>query len=40
MLGEEEIPTSPKRNKIMEGKTYSDKVLSRSILELNKDKIV
>ncbi len=40
MLGEEEIPTSPNRNKIMEGKTYSDKVLSRSILELNKDKIV
>jgi len=40
MLGEEEIPTSPKRNKIMEGKTYSDKVLSRSILELNRDKVV
>jgi len=40
MLGEEEIPISPKRNKIMEGKTYSDKVLSRSILELNRDKVV
>ncbi len=40
MLGEEEIPTSARRNKIMKGETYSDKVLSRSILELNKDKIV
>jgi hypothetical protein len=37
MLGEEDIPTSY-RNKIMLGKTYTDKVLQTSIENLNKDK--
>tara|TARA_R100001086_G_C11653348_1_gene208034 strand:- start:21 stop:467 length:447 start_codon:yes stop_codon:yes gene_type:complete len=34
MLGEEEIPTNKKSNKVMKGKTYSDKVLSTSILNM------
>ncbi len=37
MLGEEDIPTSS-RNKIMTGKTYTDKVLSFSINNVNNDK--
>lgn len=37
MLGEEDIPTS-RRNKIMSGKTYTDKVLSYSIKNVNNDK--
>ena len=37
MLGEEDIPTS-KSNKIMIGTSYMDKVLSKSILNLNADK--
>ena len=37
MLGEEDIPTS-RRNKIMNGKTYTDKVLSYSIKNVNNDK--
>jgi hypothetical protein len=39
MLGEEEIPTSTKRNAIMKRETYTDKVLSSSIMHLNKDKL-
>ena len=31
MLGEEDIPTSEKRNSIMRGKTYTDKVLQTAI---------
>ena len=31
MLGEEDIPTSERRNSIMKGKTYMDKVLITSI---------
>jgi hypothetical protein len=38
MLGEEDIPTSEKSNKIMKRETYMDKVLTMSILNTNKDK--
>ena len=38
MLGEEDIPTSTKRNKIMKGETYIDKVLQTSIKNVNKSR--
>jgi len=38
MLGQEDIPTSTKRNSIMKGRTYTDKVLITSIENVNKDK--
>ena len=38
MLGEEDIPTSMKRNKIMKGDSYINKVLQTSINNVNKDK--
>ena len=38
MLGEEDIPFSAKRNSIMRGKTYTDKVLQTAIYNVNKDK--
>ena len=38
MLGEEDIPTSTKRNKIMRGETYMDKVLQTSIKNVNKSR--
>lgn len=38
MLGEEDIPTSERRNSIMRGKTYMDKVLQTSIYNVNRDK--
>ena len=38
MLGEEDIPISERSNKIMKGKTYIDKVLQTSIMNVNKDK--
>ncbi len=38
MLGEEDIPTTERSNIIMKKKTYIDKVLSHSILNVNKDK--
>ena len=38
MLGEEDIPTSERFNKIMKKETYMDKVLTMSILNTNKDK--
>ncbi len=38
MLGEEDISTNIQSNIIMKRKTYTDKVLSRSIENLNKDK--
>jgi hypothetical protein len=38
MLGEEDIPSSEKRNSIMRGKTYTDKVLQTAIHHVNKDK--
>ena len=37
MLGEEDIPTS-RRNRIMKGATYTDKVLKKAIEIVNKDK--
>ena len=37
MLGEEDIPSSEKRNSIMRGKTYTDKVLQTAIRNVNKD---
>jgi len=38
MLGEEDIPTSKRRNKIIKGDSYIDKVLTTSIYNVNKDK--
>ena len=38
MLGEEDIPSSKRRNTIMRGETYTDKVLKTSIKNVNKDK--
>ncbi len=38
MLGEDDIPTSERRNKIMKGNTYMDKVLQTSIYNVNTDK--
>ena len=38
MLGEEDIPISTKRNKIMRGETYIDKVLQTSIKNVNKSR--
>tara|TARA_S200000501_G_scaffold138786_1_gene131179 strand:+ start:3418 stop:3864 length:447 start_codon:yes stop_codon:yes gene_type:complete len=38
MLGLEDIPTSEKRNPIMKGKRYIDKVMITSIYNVNKDK--
>ena len=38
MLGEEDIPTSEKSNKVMKRETYMDKVLTMSILNTIKDK--
>ena len=38
MIGEEDIPTSERRNSIMKGKTYMDKVLQTSVYNVNMDK--
>ncbi len=38
MLGEEDIPSSEKRNSIMRGKTYTDIVLQTAIKNVNNDK--
>ena len=38
LLGEEDVPISTRRNKIMKGQTYTDKVLRVSIKNVNKDK--
>ena len=40
MVGEEDIPTSTRRNSIMKGDTYTDKVLIKSIKDVNKDKTI
>ena len=37
MLGEEDINTG-RRNKIINGETYTDKVMTKAIYNLNKDK--
>tara|TARA_R100001163_G_C5066450_1_gene204865 strand:+ start:1731 stop:2183 length:453 start_codon:yes stop_codon:yes gene_type:complete len=39
MLGEEEIPTSVRRNSIIKGKSYMDKVLTKAIYNVNKDQL-
>ncbi|MCP4991775.1 MAG: hypothetical protein GY928_38655 [Colwellia sp.] len=38
MLGLDDIPTSTRRNKIMKGESYMDKVLMTSIKNVNNDK--
>ena len=38
LLGTEDLPTSIRRNKIMEGNSYSDKVMIKAINLINKDK--
>jgi hypothetical protein len=38
MLGEEDIPTSSRRNKIISGNSYTDKVLTTAIYNVNNDK--
>ena len=38
MVGSEDIPTSERRNSIMQGKTYMDKVLQTSVYNVNRDK--
>ena len=38
MLGKEDIPTSERRNKLIAGNTYTDKVLTYAIYNVNKDK--
>ena len=39
MLGDEDIPTSEKFNKVMKRNNYKDKTLAMSILNANKDKM-
>ena len=38
MLGEDDIPTSSRRNKIISGNSYTDKVLTTAIYNVNNDK--
>ena len=38
LIGEEDLPASAKRNKIMKRETYIDKVYSQAIKEFNKKK--
>ena len=38
ILGEEDIPTTIRSNKIMKGDSYMDKVLKQSIINVNHDK--
>ena len=38
MLGEEDIPQSERRNKLINGKSYTAKVLTQAIYNVNKDK--
>ena len=38
MLGEDDIPTSERRNKLISGNSYTDKVLTQAIYNVNKDK--
>ena len=38
MLGEDDIPVSSRRNKIIKGDSYTDKVLTQAIYNVNKDK--
>ena len=38
LVGEEDLPESEKRNKIMKGESYSDKVYRQAIKKFNRDK--
>ena len=38
MLGNEDLPISKRRNKIINGNSYTDKVLTKAIYNVNKDK--
>jgi len=38
MLGKDDIPTSERRNSIIKGNSYMDKVLTKAIYNVNKDK--
>ena len=38
MLGDEDISINKRSNKLILGKTYTDKVLTRAIYQVNKDK--
>jgi hypothetical protein len=38
MLGEDDIPASERRNKLIKGDSYTDKVLTQAIYKVNKDK--
>jgi len=38
LLGEDDIPTSSRRNKIISGNSYTDKVLTTAIYNVNNDK--
>ena len=38
MLGKEDIPVSDRRNSIIKGNSYMDKVLTKAIYNVNKDK--
>ena len=38
MLGLDDIPTSERRNKLIAGNSYTDKVMTKAIYNINKDK--
>jgi len=38
MLGEEDLPVSKRRNKLIAGNSYTDKVMTKAIYNVNKDK--
>ena len=38
MLGYDDIPTSERRNKLIAGNSYTDKVMTKAIYNINKDK--
>jgi len=39
MLGHDDIPTSERRNKLIAGNSYTDKVMTTAIYNVNKDKL-
>jgi hypothetical protein len=38
MIGQDDIPTSERRNKLIKGNSYTDKVMTQAIYNVNKDK--
>jgi hypothetical protein len=38
MLGLDDIPTSERRNKLIAGNSYTDKVMTKAIYNINQDK--